>query len=71
MGSMHLITREGADPDLIYRVTRALWERRAEVVEKHPAGRAINERNAVRDTGVPFHPGAIRFYAEAGLWPDP
>ena len=71
VGSMHLITREGADPDLIYRVTRALWERRAEVVEKHPAGRAINERNAVRDTGVPFHPGAIRFYAEAGLWPDP
>lgn len=71
VGSMHLITREGADPDLIYRVTRALWERRAEVVEKHPAGRAINEQNAVRDTGVPFHPGAIRFYTEAGLWPDP
>lgn len=71
VGSMHLITRENADPDLIYRVTRALWERRAEVVEKHPAGRAINERNAVRGTGVPFHPGAVRFYTEAGLWPDP
>ncbi len=71
VGSMHLITRTDADPEIIYRVTRTLWEQRASVVEKHPAGRAINEKNAARDTGVRFHPGAVRFYREAGIWPEP
>ena len=69
VGSMHLITRSDADEELIYQITRALWERRASVVEKHPAGRAINENNAARNTGLAFHPGAERFYREAGIWP--
>lgn len=71
VGSMHLITRSDADEELIYGVTKALWERRASVVEKHPAGRAINEGNAARSTGLAFHPGAERFYREAGIWPEP
>ncbi len=70
VGSMHLITRADADEALIYRITRALWERRESVVEKHPAGRAINEGNAARSTGLAFHPGAERFYREAGIWPE-
>lgn len=71
VGSMHLITRADADEETVYQVTRTLWERRASVVEKHPAGRAINEANAPRDTGVRFHPGAERFYREIGIWPEP
>lgn len=71
VGSMHLITSEPADEDLIYRITRTIYENRAKVVEKHPAGRAINPRVVVRDTGTPFHPGAIRYYREIGIWPEP
>ena len=71
VGSMHLITRADADEETVYQATRALWERRQSVVEKHPAGRAINENNAARYTGVDFHPGAVRFYREAGIWPEP
>ena len=70
VGSMHVITRADADEETVYRVTRTLWERRESVVEKHPAGRAINENNASRNTGVVFHPGAERFYREIGIWPD-
>lgn len=70
VGSMHLITAEDTDADLVYDVTKVLYERRDEVTAKHPAGRAINPANVVRDTGTPFHDGAIRFYREIGIWPN-
>ena len=69
VGSMHLIAHASTPEDLVYRVTKTLWEHRDEVAERHRAGRAIREGNVVRDTGIPFHPGAIRFFREAGLWP--
>ena len=67
---MHLITSASADEDLVYEVTKAIWENREAVVQRHPAGRAINPRVAPRDTGVVFHPGAERFYREIGVWPE-
>ena len=69
VGSMHLITSADAPDELVYTVTRLLYESRGLVVEKHAAGRAINPTNVVRDTGTEFHPGAIRFYQEIGIWP--
>jgi TRAP transporter TAXI family solute receptor len=69
-GSMHLITSAAASDDLVYNVTKTLYEQRESVVEKHAAGRAINPGNVVRDTGTEFHPGAIRFYQEIGIWPQ-
>ena len=71
VGSMHLITHESKDEEQVYRLTKLLYEQREEVVKKHPAGRAINPANVVRDTGVPFHPGAIRYYKEIGIWAEP
>jgi len=70
VGSMHLVTSTDADEELVYRVTRTIWENRERVVEKHPAGRAINPRVVVRNTGVGFHPGAVRYYREIGIWPE-
>ena len=69
VGSMHLITAADAPDDLVYNVTKLLYENRESVVERHAAGRAINPGNVVRDTGTEFHPGAIRFYQEIGIWP--
>lgn len=69
VGSMHLIAGTATPEQLVYDVTKALWEGRADVVARHPAGRAIREGNVTRDTGTVFHPGAIRFYQEAGIWP--
>jgi TRAP transporter TAXI family solute receptor len=70
VGSMHLITTAGQDEELIYQITKTIWENRAEIVEQHRAGLAINEDNAARYTGTEFHPGAIRFYKEIGIWPE-
>jgi uncharacterized protein len=70
VGSMHLITGTHHDEELIYRLTRALYQNRASVAERHPAGNAINPENVVRPTGTEFHPGAVRYYREIGVWPD-
>lgn len=69
VGSMHLITSAAADEELVYQLAKTLYENREQVVEKHPAGRAINPKNAARNTGIAFHPGAVRFYTEIGIWP--
>jgi TRAP transporter TAXI family solute receptor len=69
VGSMHLITSANVSEELVYNVTKSLYEHRENVVERHAAGRAINPTNVVRDSGTAFHPGAIRFYQEIGIWP--
>ncbi len=68
VGAMHLITAEGADEDMVYAFTKTLYTHRAEVVKRHGAGKAINPTNVVKNTGTAFHPGAIRFYRETGIW---
>ena len=68
VGSMHLITYATQPDDLIYAITKTIWEHRADI--KHPAAKFINEQNAARNTGTPFHPAAERFYREIGIWPE-
>ena len=70
VGAMHLITAVDLDAETVYQFTKVLYEHRAEVVKIHPAGKAINPKNVVKDTGTPFHPGAIRYYKEIGIWHD-
>ena len=70
VGSMHLIASAKADEELIYQITKTIYQNRESVIEKHPAGNFINAENAVRDTGIEFHSGAIRFYREIGIWPE-
>lgn len=70
VGSMHLITSPNVDEEVVYNFTKLVYENRTQVVAQHPAGKAINPKNVIRDTGTPFHPGAIRFYKEIGIWPE-
>jgi TRAP transporter TAXI family solute receptor len=70
VGSMHVITSADQDEELIYQITKTIWENRAEIAKQHKAALSINEKNAARFTGTPFHPGAIRFYKEIGIWHD-
>lgn len=58
--------------DLIYRVTKGLIEHRSEIAAFHPfAGEYVSPENIkiFFDQGlpIPFHPGALRYYREAGI----
>ncbi len=68
VGSMHLITSASQPEELIYQITKTIWEHRGEIA--HPAAKFINEDNAARFTGTEFHAGAEKFYREAGIWPE-
>lgn len=68
VGNMQLVTVASVDEETVYQFTKRVYENAAQVVERHPAGKAINAKNVVRDTGTAFHPGAIRFYTEIGVW---
>ncbi|MEL7061413.1 MAG: TAXI family TRAP transporter solute-binding subunit [Acidobacteriota bacterium] len=70
VGSMHVITDARVPEDEVYAFTKAIYENRDAVVERHPAGRAIQPQRVVRDLGTPFHPGAVRYYREIGIWPE-
>ncbi len=70
VGSMQLITHASVNEELIYQLTKRIWEHRADIVKQHPAGRAINENNVARYVGTDFHSGAIRFYREIGILDD-
>nr|WP_306268333.1 TAXI family TRAP transporter solute-binding subunit [Pararhizobium sp. IMCC3301] len=57
------------DEELIYQITKALWneESRELLNVGHAKGKAITMETALDGVGVPLHPGAERFYKEAGL----
>ncbi len=63
------ITSDKADANTVYEITKALF---GDVAQKmltagHAKGKFITKENAVKGAGIPFHPGAERFYKEAGL----
>ena len=70
-GISTLLTRMDADEDLVYQVTKALWENLDIMTETHATGKDfILERTKTIDIDLPWHPGAIKYYKEVGVWPE-
>ena len=67
------ITSSRIDAELIYAVTRALWNEntRKQLDAGHPKARLIQLATALAGIGIPLHAGAERFYREAGILRDP
>lgn len=70
VGAQWVVSAEAGD-ELIYELTRALWNpaNRALLTTGHAAGRFIRLQTALRGVAIPLHPGAARYYREAGLLP--
>ena len=50
--------------DLIYEITKALWEHRDELEKVHDKCKDITFNTALDGLGVPLHPGAEKYYRE-------
>lgn len=57
------------DDELIYNITKALWNEQSRKLLDvgHAKGKTITPDTALAGVGVPLHPGAEKFYKEAGL----
>jgi TRAP transporter TAXI family solute receptor len=63
------IATTALDADFVYEMVRALWnESTRRVLDGgHPVGKHIMRATALDGLALPLHPGAARFYREAGL----
>ena len=55
--------------DVAYAVTKAVFENLDDFRKLHPALAALTRNGALRDAVLPFHPGAVRYFKEAGALP--
>lgn len=63
------VTSEAQSEEVIYGITKALWNEntRKMLDSGHAKGKAIRTETALAGVGIPLHPGAEKFYREAGL----
>ena len=63
------VTSDKADMATVYEITKALFSDATQktLAAGHAKGKFITKENAVKGAGIPFHPGAEKFYKEAGL----
>ena len=63
------VTSDKADANTVYEITKALYGESTQktLAAGHAKGKLITKENAVKSAGIPFHPGAEKYYREAGL----
>jgi TRAP transporter TAXI family solute receptor len=62
-----LIAHAKASADTIYKVTKAIVEGREDFARVTAAMKGVAGKDFAQNHGMPFHPGAERYYREAGL----
>lgn len=62
-----LACRADMDEDLVYELTKALFEAQPTLAEQHAKGKVLSTENAITGVSVPFHAGAVKYYTEIGL----
>ncbi len=61
-----LVVRADMSEELVYDLIRVLFAVQAELASVHPAARHITAEYTLGASPIPLHPGAARYFAEAG-----
>ncbi|WP_102348912.1 TAXI family TRAP transporter solute-binding subunit [Bacillus sp. Marseille-P3661] len=58
--------------ELVYEIVKGLDENKDQLSAVHASGGAWVAENSIKNTNfsVPFHPGAIKYFEEKGIWTD-
>jgi uncharacterized protein len=61
------ITTAEMDEEIVYSITREIFENFDRFIKFHPAYNEMNPDNMVKNINIPLHKGAIKYYKEMGL----
>ena len=62
------VTSADVSEDLVYSVTKAVFENLDDFREQHPAFANLDPKKMIVDgLSAPLHPGAVKYYKEKGL----
>lgn len=67
---IQLICDSDLSDDLVYKLAKALTENLDDVAKIYAPAKALTPEWIASKLGNPFHPGAIRYYKDAGLWKE-
>ena len=61
------IGRADLPDDLVYQLVKAVFENQPRLVKAYSGASDTLAQNVVKNTFLPFHPGAVRYYREIGV----
>jgi TRAP transporter TAXI family solute receptor len=61
------IGRADLPDDLVYQLVKAVFESQPRLLKAHSAASETLPQNVDKNTFLPFHPGAVRYYREIGI----
>ncbi len=62
----YLVTHSEVPDDVVYAMTKSLFEHLDDMAAAHAAAKAIKLENAAKNPPAPLHPGAEKYFTEAG-----
>lgn len=65
------IAHKDLPDDLIYGIVKAVMENNPKMVQGHSAAKETLPQNVTKNTFLPFHPGAVKYFQEKGFKIDP
>ena len=69
---MYFLTHKALPDAVAYAALKAVWENIDQLPPIHPTFKQWTRQRAVSpDVTIPYHPGAVAFYREHGVWKPP
>ena len=62
-----LIVSADASEEMVYNLTKAIFENAAAIAKENGKGAELSLENATTGMTAPFHPGAAKYFAEKGI----
>ena len=62
-----LITSANVPDDVVYAITKEIFDNIDDFKALHPAFTVLTKENMLEGNTAPYHPGALKYFKEAGL----
>lgn len=63
-----LFAGKDVSEEIVYNALKALWEKEEALLAQGPVWAGFTKEGMAKDVGVAYHPGAVKFFTEMGVW---